>query len=153
MNRLFQSLLSAVRRGTHRPVSGWLLNAVVTGFPIGRNGVNFAGGRQSVFGIARPSAQLRTRRRERQPTLARDQRPRFCFTRNTAGIWTLTGASREPAIQFSDLAVAISFAREDASAAEADIELWVDGFYAFVHQTEGWPHRICAPARSARARK
>ena len=46
--------------------------------------------------------------------------------------------------------VAISYARQDAGAAEADIELRVDGFYAFVHQPEGWPHRICAPARSTR---
>lgn len=149
MKRLFQSLLSALGRGTYRPASGWLLNAAVPGFPIARNGMSFAGGRQSVFGIAQP----RISRRDAHPTPVGGQRPRFCFTRDAAGIWTLTGASHEPAVQFSDLAVALSYARQDAGAAEADIELWVDGFYAFVHQTEGWPHRICAPARTARVRK
>ena len=72
---------------------------------------------------------------------------RFCLTRNAAGIWRLTGGSLESAVDFFDLAGAISFARAEARGAEADIEIWADGFYAFVHQTEGWPHRICAPAR------
>jgi hypothetical protein len=150
VNRLFQSLLNTVGRGTHRPVSGWLPNAVVPGFPIAPNRVSFADNTQRVFGIARTPAQPRIRPRKTQATKLGGQRPRFCIARDAAGIWTLTGASREPAVQFSDLTVAISYARQDAGAAEADIELRVDGFYAFVHQPEGWPHRICAPARSTR---
>jgi hypothetical protein len=71
----------------------------------------------------------------------------FCLTRNAAGVWRLTGTARESAVDFFDLADAISFARAEARGAEADIEIWAGGFYAFVHQTEGWPHRICAPAR------
>ena len=109
--------------------------------------MSFAAGGSGAFGIHRTLAQAKTQWREERPTAVAGQRPRFCLTRDTAGIWTLTGPSSEPATRFSDLAVAIAFAREDAGAAAADIELWADGFYVFVHQTKGWPHRICAPAK------
>jgi hypothetical protein len=60
--------------------------------------------------------------------------------------WTLRGARCETSLQFRDLAAALSFARDDSDAGEADIELWVEGLYIFVHQTRGWPQRLCAPA-------
>jgi hypothetical protein len=66
------------------------------------------------------------------------------------GPWILSGARCEGCVHFHDLAAALSFARDDSGAGEADIELHVDGFYIFVHQSRGWPHRLCAPATSAR---
>jgi hypothetical protein len=147
MNRLFRSLLAAVGKAMHRPASSWSLNAAVPGFPTTGSGMSFAAAGSGAFHIRRTLAQAGKQWREEWPTAGAGQTRHFRFTRDAPGIWTLTGASNEPAIRFSDLAVAISFAREDAGAAEADIELWADGFYVFVHQTKGWPHRICAPAK------
>jgi hypothetical protein len=150
MNHLFRSLLDAFGKVTHLPASSWSLNAAVPGFPTTGSGMSFAAAGSGAFGIHRNPEQPRIRRRKERPIAVVGQRPRFCFTRDASGIWTLTGASREPAVRFFDLAVAISFAHQDAGAAEADIELWAEGVYAFLHQTAGWPHRICVPARSAR---
>ena len=46
-------------------------------------------------------------------------------------------------VEFYNLPEALSFARADAEDGEADLELWIDGLYIFVHQDKGWPHRIC----------
>jgi hypothetical protein len=77
----------------------------------------------------------------------------FLLRYDAPGPWILSGARCEDSVHFPDLAAALSFARDDASAEEADIELWVDGLYIFVHQSRGWPHRLCAPATSASRRE
>ena len=55
----------------------------------------------------------------------------------------LTGVLSDERVEFGDLPTALSFARADAKAGEADIELWIEGLYIFVHQDEGWPRPIC----------
>jgi hypothetical protein len=73
----------------------------------------------------------------------------FSLRYEAPGPWILSGARCEGCMHFRDLAAALSFARNDSGAEEADIELWVDGLYIFVHQSRGWPHRLCVPAKSA----
>lgn len=46
------------------------------------------------------------------------------------------------AVQFDSLTTALASARVTAADAEADIEIWMDGLYMFVHQPQGWPRRI-----------
>jgi len=48
----------------------------------------------------------------------------------------------DAAVQFDSLTTALASARVTAAEAEADIEIWMDGFYVFVHQPQGWPRRI-----------
>jgi hypothetical protein len=73
----------------------------------------------------------------------------FSLRYDAYGAWTLSRAGCETSIHFRDLTAALSFARDDADAGEADIELWVEGLYIFVHQARGWPQRLCAPAPTA----
>jgi len=74
---------------------------------------------------------------------------RFSLRYDAPGPWILSGVRCEDSLRFRDLAAALSYARTDADAEEADIELWVDGLYIFVHQARGWPHRLCVPATNA----
>ena len=149
MNRLLHHLLrNALGKGIHRPVSSRLSYVAIAGFPISQYWSSFAGIRSGVPGTAGTPMQLRRIGSETLPAAENAPLPRFRFTRDVTGTWILTGIAGQPAVHFSDLAVAISYARQDADAAEADIELWADGFYVFVHQTEGWPHRICAPTNA-----
>ena len=48
----------------------------------------------------------------------------------------------DAAVQFDSLTTALASARVTAADAEADIEIWMDGLYMFVHQPQGWPRRI-----------
>jgi len=73
---------------------------------------------------------------------------RFAVRYDAPGPWILSGARSADVMQFPDLAAALSFARDDSGAGEADIELWIDGLYIFVHQSRGWPHRLCVPAKT-----
>jgi hypothetical protein len=75
---------------------------------------------------------------------------RFSFSCDARGVWTLTGTVGKKPSQFSDLPAALEFARDDACGEEADIELWADGLYMFVHQTNGWPHCLCVRAPGGR---
>jgi hypothetical protein len=63
--------------------------------------------------------------------------------------WLLGGEAIGATRSFSTLPEAMACARELTGAAEALIELRIDGFYACVHQTRGWPHRIHMPERTA----
>lgn len=74
---------------------------------------------------------------------------RYSLRCEPSGCWTLTGALGGNHIEFDDLRTALSFARADAHGGAADLELWVDGLYIFVHQAQGWPHRICADTTTA----
>jgi hypothetical protein len=82
------------------------------------------------------------------PTVERPAEPhRFTLTSLKAG-WSLSRRDGHQAdLLFADLAGALAFARNIAGGRAADIELWVDGLYVFVQQTEGWPHRITGAAR------
>jgi hypothetical protein len=75
---------------------------------------------------------------------------RFSMTSDARGMWTLTGAAGKEALHFCDLPDAVEFARKEARGGEADIELWADGLYMFVHQEEGWPHCLYARAPGQR---
>ena len=63
--------------------------------------------------------------------------------------WLLAGDAIGATRTFSSLPDAIACARELTNAAEALIELRIDGFYACVHQEYGWPHPIHTEARRA----
>ena len=97
--------------------------------------------------VSRCLRQLRQRFRSVPATEIRH----FSLRYDARGAWTLNGARCQTSIRFRDLAAALSFARDDADAGEADIELWVEGLYIFVRQTRGWPQRLCAPAPTASA--
>jgi hypothetical protein len=147
MNHATPSLPISTRSNMRRPVYGWFLNAAVSGLRIVQCGFRFVVRNRGIFGMPGVAGETGTSRRKTPTTTIGHRRARFCASRDAAGNWMLTGALREPAVRFSSLPAAISFAREDAGAAEADIEIWAEGFYAFVHQAEGWPHRICAPSK------
>jgi hypothetical protein len=75
---------------------------------------------------------------------------RLSFTHLGPEEWRLDGdAVGEEGRHFADLASAVAFARKATNAAEALVELRIDGFYACVHQNPGWQHPICAPAKVA----
>jgi hypothetical protein len=76
---------------------------------------------------------------------------RYSLTCDADGLWTLSGMTGKAALHFCKLAAALDFARKDAQGHAADIELLADGLYMFVHQTQGWPSRICAPGTDRRA--
>jgi hypothetical protein len=69
---------------------------------------------------------------------------RFSLVCDARGNWTVTGATGTKPLRFRDLPAALEFARNDACGSEADIELWADGLYVFVHQKKGWPHCLYA---------
>ena len=48
----------------------------------------------------------------------------------------------DAAVQFDSLTTALASARVTAADAEADIDIWMDGLYMFVHQPQGWPRRL-----------
>jgi len=74
---------------------------------------------------------------------------RLSFTHLGQDEWRIDGEAIGQSQQLSGLATAVAFARKTTNAAEALIELRIDGFYACVHQNPGWQHPICAPAKVA----
>jgi hypothetical protein len=76
---------------------------------------------------------------------------RFSLTCDARGAWTLTGTADKKPLRFCDLPEAVEFARKEARGGEADIELWAEGLYMFVHQERGWPHCLYAPTPRRRA--
>jgi len=62
---------------------------------------------------------------------------RIC--RNTCGTWSVHGLSPLPAAHLPSLSASLDYARRECAAAPATIELLIDGFYAVVHQENGWP--------------
>jgi hypothetical protein len=74
---------------------------------------------------------------------------RFSLRRDRTGMWRLAGVSDACARDFPDVATALECARRISDAEAATIEMWVDGLYLCIHQPKGWPHRICAPGRTA----
>lgn len=134
--------------GASRSIFRWLLEASRAALPTAPGLMGFTAPGRRALGLHHAPGRSGS-----HPTQAKlpAQRVRLCFARDSAGMWTVAGVSWGRVLQFPNLAEAIAFAREHAGAAEADIEIWADGLYAFVRQPQGWPHRLCAPA-SARMR-
>ena len=63
--------------------------------------------------------------------------------------WLLDGETVGETRTFGSLPEALACARELVDAAESLIELRCSGFYACIHQEQGWPRRIHAPLRAA----
>jgi len=74
---------------------------------------------------------------------------RLSISYDGRGTWLLDGEAVGPTQTFNALPAALDCARELTNAAEALIEVRVSGVYACVHQEPGWPHRICAPLKTA----
>jgi len=74
---------------------------------------------------------------------------RLSFTYLGRDDWELVGDAVGGTSRFASLPAAIDSARKATHTAEALIELRIDDFYACVHQDAGWPHPICAPAKTA----
>ena len=62
--------------------------------------------------------------------------------RDAAGTWSVHGLSPQPTTRLPSLAASIDYARRECAEAPATIELMVDGFYAVVHQENGWPRQL-----------
>jgi hypothetical protein len=67
---------------------------------------------------------------------------RLKIYRDRWGTWTVQGLSQHPLAQFPSLSASLDYARCECAAAPATIELEIDGFYAVVHQEDGWPRRL-----------
>jgi hypothetical protein len=67
---------------------------------------------------------------------------RLKICRDDRGTWTVHGLSQHPLAQFPSLSASLDYARRECAAAPATIELLIDGFYAVVHQEDGWPRRL-----------
>ena len=68
--------------------------------------------------------------------------------RDGCGSWSVHGLSPQPATGLPSLSASIDHARRECGEAPATIELVVDGFYAVVHQEDGWPRQVVAPEAS-----
>src|ERR1700736_3206125 len=62
---------------------------------------------------------------------------RICH--DTSGTWSVHGLSPLPAAHLPSVSASLDYARRECAAAPATIELLIYGFYAVVHQGEGWP--------------
>jgi hypothetical protein len=58
------------------------------------------------------------------------------------GTWSVHGLSPQPKMHLPSLAASIDYARRECAEAPATIELIIDGFYAVVHQENGWPRQL-----------
>ena len=83
---------------------------------------------------------------ERTRDLAKPKPRRFAIAGLPDGKWIVSNDGEVSATQFGDLASAVAFARMEAEEKEADVELWIDDLYIFIHQPEGWPNAICTPS-------
>src|SRR5262249_54853669 len=55
------------------------------------------------------------------------------------GTWSVHGLSPLPVSHLPSLSASFDYARRKCAAAPATIEVEIDGFYAVVHQEDGWP--------------
>jgi len=55
------------------------------------------------------------------------------------GTWSVHGLSPLPVSHLPSLSASLDYARRKCAAAPATIEFEIDGFYAVVHQEDGWP--------------
>ena len=71
--------------------------------------------------------------------------------RDQDGGWLFKGLPNSPVRRFQGLSEGLEWAERECSSAPALIELHIDGFYAVVHQEQGWPHKLCRPASGSHA--
>lgn len=64
---------------------------------------------------------------------------------NRQGSWTVHGLANRPVARLPTLAASLDYARRECAAAPATIEFVIDGFYAVVHQQNGWPREVVLP--------
>jgi hypothetical protein len=64
---------------------------------------------------------------------------RLKICRDLSGTWSVHGLSSLPVANLPSLSASLDYARRECAAAPAIIELVIDGFYAVVHQEDGWP--------------
>jgi len=64
---------------------------------------------------------------------------RLKICRDVSGTWSVHGLSPLPVAHLPSLSASFDYARRECAAAPATIELVIDGFYAVVHQEDGWP--------------
>jgi hypothetical protein len=67
---------------------------------------------------------------------------RLKICRDDRGTWNVDGLSQHPLVRFPSLSASLDYARRECAGAPATIELLIDGFYAVVHQEDGWPRRL-----------
>jgi hypothetical protein len=67
---------------------------------------------------------------------------RLKICRDDRGTWSVQGLSPLPAAHLPSLSASLDYARRECAAAPATIELEMDGFYAVVHQEDGWPRPL-----------
>ena len=65
--------------------------------------------------------------------------------RDDRGTWSVHGLSPHPVAHLPSMSAALDYARRECAAAPATIELLIDGFYAVVHQEDGWPRPPLVP--------
>jgi hypothetical protein len=70
---------------------------------------------------------------------------RLKICRDVSGTWSVHGLSPLPAAHLPSLSASFDYARRECGAAPATIELVIDGFYAVVHQKDGWRARRLFP--------
>jgi hypothetical protein len=61
-----------------------------------------------------------------------------------AGNWTVHGLANRPVAHLPSLAASVDYARRECAEAPATLEVMIDGFYAVVHQGDGWPRKLVA---------
>src|SRR6516162_1898301 len=83
--------------------------------------------------MARPAQCSRTARSSEEVGL------RLKICPDLWGTWSVHGLSLLPVSHLPSLSASLDYARRECAAAPATIELEVDGFYAVVHQEDGWP--------------
>jgi hypothetical protein len=69
---------------------------------------------------------------------------RLKICRDVWGTWSVHGLSPLPVAHLPSLSASFDYARRECAAAPATIELVIDGFYAVVHQEDGWPRPLVA---------
>jgi hypothetical protein len=74
-------------------------------------------------------------------------RLQICY--DNRGQWSVHGLPPQPTRNLPSLSAALDHARRQCGAAPATIELMIDGFYAVVHQEEGWPRQLVGPPVTA----
>ena len=68
--------------------------------------------------------------------------------RDDGGSWSVHGLSTQPTTGLPSLSASIDHARRECQEEPATIELVVDGFYAVIHQEDGWPRQLIAAEAS-----
>jgi hypothetical protein len=68
---------------------------------------------------------------------------RLKVSREHDGEWLFEGLPDQPVCRFRDLSEGLAWAEHECSAAPAQIEIWIDGFYIFVEQKRGWLGKVC----------